>query len=264
MVSAGNPSQHELAAAFHDILALVILEPLPDGAPIPGLPGIWSPRPDGVPGARVELGPGEQILVDGIAAGGAVDLEPIGPFVPAAPTVALDAGRSIVVLPFPDAGAGETWIGLASESAPLLRSFRGISAYPDDDRWRIPVSFTPAEENERLSTVRHFRSGDELHSMTRAGWFTGIIDGEQYRLSVDRIPDYAYVNFRDAGSGTESYGAGRVIRLPGDPGDVDILDLNQAAVPPCALNLLLPCPLPPASNIIRTVVRAGQRDVLFS
>jgi uncharacterized protein (DUF1684 family) len=100
--------------------------------------------------------------------------------------------------------------------------------------------------------------------MDRAGGLDATIDDRPYRLSVDRVSDYAYVNFRDAGSGTESYGAGRVLRLPADPATIDVLDFNLAAVPPCAFNPLVNCPLPPENNVIASAVRAGQRDVLFA
>jgi uncharacterized protein len=157
---------------------------------------------------------------------------------------------------------GQVWVGVTASSAPRLRDFRGISAYPVDDRWRIPVSFTPAGEGEQHSTIRQFRTGVEI-PMTRVGWLDATIEGERYRLTVDRHPEYAYAIFRDAGSGVESYAAGRVIRLLGDPEDVDVLDLNEATVLPCGINPLMPCPLPPQSNIIGAVVRAGQREVLF-
>ena len=118
-------------------------------------------------------------------------------------------------------------------------------------------------QSRRSRVADGYRSGERLTAMERAGWLDAIIDGQAHRLTVDRISEYAYVNFRDAGSGTESYGAGRVVRLFGDPASLDVLDLNQATVPPCAFNPLINCPLPPEGNVIRSVVRAGQRDVLF-
>jgi len=90
------------------------------------------------------------------------------------------------------------------------------------------------------------------------------LDDGRYRLAVDHNGGYAYVQFRDAGSGTESYGVGRTIRLAGDPADVEVLDFNEAIVPPCALNSLINYPLTPPGNRIDRIVRSGQRDVLFA
>ncbi|MFG1603384.1 DUF1684 domain-containing protein [Actinoplanes sp. NPDC049265] len=254
----------QLPTALRTLLTIVSMDALRGRAPIPGLPGMWSPRPDGVPGARVELAPAERLLVDGVPTGGVVDIDSSGQSLEPSPTVALDATHGIVVITLADAVSGDMiWVGATSEAAPRLRTFRGVSAYPYDDRWRIPVSFSPAGENERVSSVQMWRHDDPRHDMERAGWYAATIDGRQYRFSVDRTTDYAYVNFRDAGSGTESTEAGRVIRILGDPAGLDALDFNQAMVAPCALNPLMNCQLPPASNVIGTVVRAGQQDVLF-
>lgn len=261
--TGAGPTRDDLAAQLYDLLALTTLEPLPAGAPIAGLPGRWSPRPDGKPGARVELADGEHILVDGVARTGVVDLGLSDPRTPRSDALALDAQRRIVIWSFPDASGGQVWVGTTTDSSPRLRDFQGISIYPVDDRWRIPVTFTPAADDERLAIVESFRTGAQT-PVVRVGWFEAVIDGEQYRFAVDRNDGYAYVEFRDAGSGVESYAATRSIRIFTDPAEVTVLDFNEAVVPSCAFNPLINCPLPPRSNWIRTVVRAGQRDVLFA
>jgi uncharacterized protein len=253
----------DLPSMLHDLLALTALEPRPTGAPIAGLPGRWSPRPDGAPGARVELADGEHVLVDGVARTGVVDVGLSDPRTPRSDALALDAERRVVVWSFPDARGGQVWIGVTTSSAPRLRDFQGVATYPPDARWRVPVSFTPAADDERIATVESFRTGGGT-PVVRVGWFEAVIDGEQYRFAVDRNDGYAYVEFRDAGSGVESYAATRSVRIFSDPAEVDVLDFNEAIVPACAFNPLINCPLPPRSNWIRTVVRAGQRDVLFA
>ncbi len=263
MTADTAPSPDQLTAVLYDLLALDTLEPLSDGTPITGLPGRWSPRPDGEPGARVELAPRERLLVDGVETGGVIDVAMSDPRAPRSDALALDAERRVVVWSFPDAYGGQVWVGVTTESADRLRDFRGVSTYQSDDRWRIPVSFVPAGEDERLATIERFHTGDTT-AITRVGWFEATIEEERYRLAVDHNQGYAYVQFRDAGAGAESYAAGRAIRLAGDPADLDVLDFNDAVVPSCAFNPLINCPVPPRSNLIRSVVRAGQRDVLFA
>jgi len=258
-LSTAEPLNSEL----HRLLALVLLEPLPHGESIEGLPGVWSPRPAGESGARVQLAAGEHLMVNGIATGGCVDIDLFDPARPPDYSVGLDTEQTVVVIRFENSEAGHTWVGVVSTVAPRLRQFQGVSSYPVDDRWRIPVAFTAAREADRFSMTQRLRTGQQVTAMNRAGWFEATIDGQPYRFSVDQISGFAYVTFRDAGSGTESYGAGRVVRLPADPATIDVLDFNQAAVLPCAYNPLMDCPLPPAGNVIRSVVRAGQRDVLF-
>jgi uncharacterized protein (DUF1684 family) len=246
------------------LLALVEFEPLYGVIRVPGLPGRWSLRPDGAPGARVELAPGETLLMDGIAVGGVLDVGPVGMMSPQ--SLALDDKRSVVVFPDPDDGV--IWVGLADESAPRLHAFRDLVSYPDDDRWRLPVSFTPASDAESDSTIQRSRGGDQSYPRPRLGWFTTAIEDRRYRLQIGVHGDIeAYVNFRDATSGVESYGGGRYVPLPGSleaVAAVEILDLNTAVLPPSAFNPLVRCPLPPPSNVIRTAVRAGQRDVVFT
>lgn len=262
MTTDATPSRDDLAVMLYDVLALSTLEPLPARAPITGLPGLWSPRPDSKPGARIELAAGEQVLVDGVETSGVVDVDLSDPRTPRSGALALDAERRVVVWSFPDAYGGQVWVGVTEESAARLRTFQGISVYPSDERWRIPVSFIPAGEDEQLATVQRFHTG-EASVMRRVGWFNTVLDGEQYRFAIDDNQGYAYVQFRDAGSGVESYAAGRAIPLPRDPSGVEVLDFNQAIVPMCAFNPLMNCPLTPPNNLIRTVVRAGQCDALF-
>ncbi|OZM75783.1 DUF1684 domain-containing protein [Pseudonocardia sp. MH-G8] len=263
MSTGATPTRDDLADMLYDLLALTTLEPLPAGAPITGLPGRWSPRPDGERGARVELTDGEHILVDGVARTGVVDVDLSDPRTSRSDALALDAQRRIVVWWFPDASGGQVWVGMTTESAPRLRDFQGISTYPVDDGWRIPVSFTRVADDEQLPSVERFSTGEST-PVERVGWFEAVIDGEPYRFAVDRNPRYAYVEFRDAGSGVESYAATRAVRIFDDPADVTVLDFNDAVVPSCAFNPRINCPLPPRGNWIHSVVRAGQRDVLFA
>ena len=254
--------REQLIKQVHDLLAVISLELLPTGAALPGLPGIWAPRPDAA-GARVKLAPNELILVGGTPTSGVVDIDPVGPFMPGAPRVKLEDGRDVIILAYPDAGGRTIWVGLSSETSPQLRTFNGITVYAPSDRWRIPGRFVPAAAADRLSSIHTTRSGERRYDMHRKGWFEVNIDGEPYRFSVDGVPGMSYITFRDAGSGSESYSAGRVVWLPDDPSSLRELDLNAAQLQACAYNTLFPCPLAPTSNVVRTVVRAGHCDVLF-
>ncbi len=168
MTGIDSPRQDQLPAALHTLLTLVSMDPLPDGSPMPGLPGTWSPRLDGLPGARVQLAPGESMLVNGAPTGGVINIDSTGQTLQPSPTVALDAAHGILVITLSDAVSGDMiWVGVTSETAPRLRAFRGVSSYPYDGRWRIPVSFTPAGADERISSVQMWRSDDPQHDMAR-------------------------------------------------------------------------------------------------
>ena len=94
--------------------------------------------------------------------------------------------------------------------------------------------------------------------------------GEQLALEVSWLEGYgggAFLSFRDATSGTESYGGGRYLldTVKGaDLGQDDrrlVLDFNFAYNPSCAYDPGWVCPLAPPANRLAVAVRAGERYV---
>lgn len=83
-------------------------------------------------------------------------------------------------------------------------------------------------------------------------------------LNVIRIPefrDYLFLPFKDATSGTETYGGGRYLDLR--TGDIQnghvTLDFNKAYNPYCAFKEGYPCPIPPKNNLLTVPVEAGEK-----
>lgn len=83
-------------------------------------------------------------------------------------------------------------------------------------------------------------------------------------LNVIRIPeyrDYLFLPFKDATSGTETYGGGRYMDLR--TGDIQngqvMLDFNKAYNPYCAFKEGYPCPIPPKINTLSISVKAGEK-----
>ncbi|HET8909624.1 MAG TPA: DUF1684 domain-containing protein, partial [Ktedonobacterales bacterium] len=83
-----------------------------------------------------------------------------------------------------------------------------------------------------------------------------------------------FLPFRDATSGSETYGAGRylhdtvkgseLLRLddasfPGYAGGRVLLDFNYAYNPSCAYDPRWVCPLTPTENRLKVAIRAGER-----
>ncbi len=75
----------------------------------------------------------------------------------------------------------------------------------------------------------------------------------------------AFIPFRDATSGAETYGAGRYLLDTvkgadlGGSGDRLVLDFNYAYHPSCAYDPRWSCPLAPPANRLAVAVRAGER-----
>jgi uncharacterized protein len=83
-----------------------------------------------------------------------------------------------------------------------------------------------------------------------------------YAQPGEDAPNTLFLPFRDAGSGTESYGAGRYVDAPTSEQDGTTwvsLDFNLAYHPYCAYGEGWTCPLAPAQNWLKVAVRAGER-----
>jgi hypothetical protein len=93
------------------------------------------------------------------------------------------------------------------------------------------------------------------------------VDGEPATLTVYSDPrggDF-FLPFRDATSGTETYGAGRYLdnHRPGLRqlnGSAFELDFNFAYNPYCAYSPYYSCPLPPRENWLTVSICAGEKD----
>jgi uncharacterized protein (DUF1684 family) len=83
-------------------------------------------------------------------------------------------------------------------------------------------------------------------------------------LNAIRLPqfrDYLFLPFKDATSGTETYGGGRYLDLR--VGDIQngqvTLDFNKAYNPYCAFVEGYPCPIPPKNNVLSIPIKAGEK-----
>ena len=94
--------------------------------------------------------------------------------------------------------------------------------------------------------------------------------GEPLSLELDWLESYGggvFLCFRDATSGTETYGGGRYLldTVKGaDLGEEDgslVLDFNFAFNPSCAYDPSWVCPLAPPANRLPVAVLAGERHV---
>ena len=138
--------------------------------------------------------------------------------------------------------------------------FRGLDHWPYDPALRFEVSVEPAEP-DRL--IAHSLDG-EPYPLDRIGRVRlPLGDLEVYWIQV--YGGGVFLPFRDATSGTDSYGAGRYLLDTikgadlGGTGDRLVLDFNYAYNPSCAYDPRWSCPLAPAANWLQVPVRAGER-----
>jgi uncharacterized protein (DUF1684 family) len=142
--------------------------------------------------------------------------------------------------------------------------FDGPRYYPPADDWRLIARLDRdvpgAGDHVTLAT-----STGKLRDMQIAGDLVFDADGQEHRLRSfvshsDEGHDMLFVPFRDATSGNETYGAGRYVEAPFEPGDDEVeLDFNFAYNPSCVFSPAYDCPFPPPMNKLSVPVRAGER-----
>ncbi len=148
-----------------------------------------------------------------------------------------------------------------SHDSPLTaeqrRSFRGLLYFPPDPalRFVVPLDTKAAGPVEEIEM-----SNGSTSQMRRAGSLRFSVGGVEVALAAyEQDGGDLFVPFRDATSGTDTYGAGRYVeagRL--DDGNYE-LDLNSAYNPYCAYNENWRCPLPPRDNWLTVAIRAGEK-----
>jgi len=143
-------------------------------------------------------------------------------------------------------------------------AFEGIEYWPYDPDARVLAALEDVEAQPQPIES----SGTEpilFRPFARASFELGA---EQLSLDVAWLWAYgggAFLSFRDATSGTESYGGGRYLldTVKGaDLGEDDgrlVLDFNFAYNPSCSYDPGWVCPLAPPANRLPVAVEAGER-----
>jgi hypothetical protein len=140
-------------------------------------------------------------------------------------------------------------------------SFTGLSYFPEEPALRVVAPLDTGVDREEPIATPTTTGGTQLY--TRAGKVSFEVSGEAAEITLYSSADMheLFVPFRDATSGSETYGAGRYLEVepPGRDGIV-VVDFNYAYNPYCAYNAAWSCPLPPPENRLRVPIRAGERD----
>lgn len=143
--------------------------------------------------------------------------------------------------------------------APARAAFTGMSVYPVDLRWRVLAALERLDV-PRWDDVPHTDGSEGKAPNIGTARFT--LDGVPQSLAVydEESIGKLYVPFLDPSNREETYGGGRMLyaALPA-AGEPLVIDFNMAFNPPCALNSLVSCPMPPAENRLSVAVRAGEK-----
>jgi uncharacterized protein (DUF1684 family) len=150
---------------------------------------------------------------------------------------------------------------LPAEARP---AFAGLDYYDYDPDCRVIAELADAEaEPQPVET-----SGMQPMLFRRFARASFELRGEPLELEVYSLEGYGggvFLPFRDATSGSETYGGGRYVldTIKGaDLGSVDgrlVLDFNFSYNPSCSYDPGWVCPLAPPANRLAVAVGAGER-----
>lgn len=146
------------------------------------------------------------------------------------------------------------------------KRFEGLYYFPVNDSFRVkgtikefamkePIQF-PLSNGGRELWLKwgevEFTLGGQKHKLVAFLSAEPTTPAQQRQL---------FIPFRDATTGSSSYGGGRYLDIPiPEEGQQQIeLDFNLAYNPYCAYNASYSCPLPPAENKIPVAVEAGEQ-----
>ncbi len=150
-------------------------------------------------------------------------------------------------------------VRLWDEQHPALQTFEHIERFPVNNRWRLKADFIPYAE-PRVIRVPNILGMDV--AQRSPGKLRFRIHGRPYELAaLEEGSESLFLIFADETTGKETYGGGRYLSAPmPGPNGKTTLDFNKAYNPPCIFTPYATCLLPPAENILKTAVHAGEKN----
>ena len=142
--------------------------------------------------------------------------------------------------------------------------FRGLRFYPFDPAYRFRAMIEPVVPPEPLAIAASNGEHRPAHRVGRVRLrFPDGRGGARRSTSSTTCATSTrtslFLPFRDAGAGSETYGAGRYLEIERLPGGVVSLDFNRAYNPDCAYGITGQCPITPVGEH-RPVRGRGRRD----
>lgn len=147
----------------------------------------------------------------------------------------------------------------------LRHEFSGLAYFPPEPAYRLQARLVLDPNPRRVVMAT---SKGIPREMSRVGVFAFTVDGKEQRLAAYKSvapPGHnhedrsLFVPFRDATSGSESYGAARYLDIAERRSDDYVVDFNLAYNPYCAYSEDYVCPFPPQENWLTVPIRAGEK-----
>jgi uncharacterized protein (DUF1684 family) len=147
-------------------------------------------------------------------------------------------------------------------------AFRSLNYWDWDPVGRVDARFRPMDRVDEAPRLESAASGEaRLRPIGMVEFQLAGISCQLRVLWMDAYGGGVFVPFRDATSGTDSYGGGRYLIDSVKGADLGsnfesgtlTLDFNYAYHPSCAYDPIWPCPLAPPENRLSVPVQMGER-----
>jgi hypothetical protein len=139
---------------------------------------------------------------------------------------------------------------------PQRARFRGLAYFAPNPELVVEAELCAYVEPNEVELVT---SRSDTEPYRRAGVARFEVAGVLATITLFRSArEELFVPFRDATSGTETYGAGRYLEARSLDAGRTLLDFNYAYNPYCAYSAGWRCPLPPVENRLTVPIRAGE------
>lgn len=134
--------------------------------------------------------------------------------------------------------------------------FTGLDWFPADPKFKIKAKWIPLEGTKKLMIPDVL---GQMKEKTAVGCAVFQVDGFEQKLFATMDDGLLFFIFKDLTHKNETYGTGRFLyATPAKEGAVT-LDFNRAISPPCAFTPYATCPLPPAENVLKIAIPAGEK-----
>jgi hypothetical protein len=153
---------------------------------------------------------------------------------------------------------GKYILRLADNQSELRKNFPGCVWYAPDERYRVEAKYMEYLEEKELTIVNVI---GEKSKQPNPGYAEFTLNREPHTLDAIREGDGLFFVFRDATAGDTTYVQARFIDVEKRPKDRETftLDFNTAYNPPCAFSEFTTCPTPPAQNVLKVRIEAGEK-----
>lgn len=228
------------------------------GTRVEGASGEWAPLPDGTAGLVVTASGAEGIEIGGVLVDGTAVLHHRATDGPAVARFA-DGAEGVIFTYDGSKYALQVW----NPRSEWAQRFGGISAYDEDPGWVLEAEVTLID-SDRTVAISHHRDPRPVDVPVVAEVRFHRDGRDHVLIGTAGGPDSdgILLLFTDATSGTETYAAGRVLRIPERRAGAIALDFNRTQLLPCAFSLAWNCPIPPRENALGIAVRAGEKHAL--